>query len=107
MAITTTHTLLTTDWTADVEALETAIRRFRADGPAQNDCHIALFEVASDGCLHVNVTHTHRTQPVSGWAGPASVHNGFVHNRTFDDSQPGRIARRIREVVFSERASSR
>jgi hypothetical protein len=103
MGITTTHNLLTTSWTADVAALETAIGRFRPDRSAPNDCRIVFFEIVRDGYLHVNVTHRHQTKAVRGWAGPASLPEGFVHNRTFGDTPPSRIARQIRQMVFATR----
>ena len=102
MTITTTHKLLTGAWTASVEALETAVGRFRADHAPSNHCHIVLFEMARDGHLHVNVTHKYPTKSVAGWAGPASLPQGFVHNRTFSEAQPtGQIVRHVRDMVFA------
>jgi hypothetical protein len=103
MTITVRHTLLTASWTADVEALEAEIGRFEAERPLTNDSQIVFFEVARDRHLHVNVTHRYPTRRVSGWAGPASVSDGFVHNRTFGDMQPSGIIRHIRDMVFAER----
>jgi hypothetical protein len=103
MGITTTHNLLTMSWTADVAALETAIGRFRPDQSAPNDCRVVFFEIVRDADLHVNVTHQHQTKGVRGWAGPASLPEGFVHNRTFGDTPPSQIARQIREMVFAAR----
>jgi hypothetical protein len=62
-----------------------------------------LFEVARDGHLHVNVTHKHATRKAPGWAGPARLRAGFVHNRTFDDTQPSHIIREIRDMIFAPR----
>jgi hypothetical protein len=104
MAITTGHHLLTSSWTADVEAAETAIRRFASDGSSTDNCHVAFFEIVGDGYLHVNVTHRHATKAVSGWAGPGSVADGFVHNRTFNDAQSRQMTRHIRNMVFAGRA---
>ena len=102
MTIRTTRKLLTDSWTADVEALETAVGRFKTDHVPRNDCHVALFEMARDGHLHVNVTHTYPTKSVPGWAGPASLPEGFVHNRRFSEAQPtGQIVRHVREMVFA------
>src|SRR5436190_21895501 len=95
------HKLLTGAWTADVEALETAIGRFIADRPLTNDCRVVFFEIAGDGDLHVNVTHKHPTMAARGWAGRASVPGGFVHNRTFGDASSSRIVRHIRDMVFA------
>jgi hypothetical protein len=95
--------LLTDDWTADVRMLETAIRGFGARQTLTNDCRVVLFEVAHDGELHVNVTHAHETRSVPGWAGPGSVPEGFVNNRTFANATPSRIAGHIRDMVFAER----
>jgi hypothetical protein len=103
MAITTTSKLLTSAWATDVEAAETAVGRFRADHAARNDCQVVFFEMVSDGQLHVNVTHKHLTRSVRGWAGPASLPQGFVHNRRFNDAQTGQIVRQVREMVFAER----
>jgi hypothetical protein len=96
--------LLTDHWTADVEALETAIGRFVAGRAPANECRVMLFEVARDADLHVNVTHRHKTKAVDGWAGPGSVAGGFVNNRTFGDTSTGRIAGHIRHMVFAARA---
>ncbi|HEV3141077.1 MAG TPA: hypothetical protein VGY57_11200 [Vicinamibacterales bacterium] len=101
--ITTQHKLLTDEWTGDVRLLEIAIRRFDGKERQANDCRVVLFEVARDPHLHVNVTHKHETKSVIGWAGPGSVPDGFVNNRTFGAMQPSRIAGHIRAMVFAER----
>jgi len=101
--ITTRHKLLTDVWTADVEVLETAIGRFAAKRALTNDCRVVLFEVAHDGDLHVNVTHRHETKSVRGWAGPGSVPDGFVNNRTFGNTPPSRITGHIHDMVFADR----
>ncbi len=101
--VTTKHKLLTGSWTTEVEALETAIGRFHTGRPLTNDCEVVFFEVVRDGHLHVNVTHKHVTRGVSGWAGPASLPQGFVHNRTFGETPPGRMMRDIRDMVFAAR----
>jgi hypothetical protein len=102
MRITTRHKLLTGCWATHVEAVETAVGRFRTDHAPSNDCQVVLFEMARDPHLHVNVTHKYQTKSVPGWAGPASLPQGFVHNRTFSPAQPtGRIVRHVREMVFA------
>ena len=102
LTITTTHNLLTSAWTADVEALETAVGRLSADDAPDNDCHVALFEMLRDAHLHVNVTHRYPTKSMPGWAGPASLPQGFVHNRTFSEAQPTRrIVRYVRDMIFA------
>jgi len=103
MRIRTTHNVHTTSWKAHVDAVETAIGQFELDRGVTNDCAIALFEIDRDDFLHVNVTHTHPTKTVRGWAGPAHLHNGFVHNRTFDRGERHQIAGQIRRMVFAER----
>ena len=103
MSITTTRNLLTGSWTADVDAVERAIGRLTSPRRLANDCRVALFEVVGDGNLHVNVTHRHQTQAPSGWAGPAVMPQGFVHNRTFGEMPPSQIVRHIRAMVFSTR----
>ena len=103
MSITTTRNLRTRLWTADVDALEIAIGQLKPRGPRTDDCRVALFEVAGDGNLHVNVTHRHQTQAPRGWAGPGVLPQGFVHNRTFGDVPQNQIVRHIREMVFSAR----
>jgi hypothetical protein len=103
MNITTTRNLLTPTWTAEVDALEIAIGQMTSRRPLADDCRVALFEVVGDGNLHVNVTHRHQTQAPRGWAGPAVLPQGFVHNRTFGDVPPKQIVRHIREMVFSAR----
>jgi hypothetical protein len=103
MPIKTTHNLLTDSWTGDVHLIEEAIGRRGANRDVTNDCHVALFEVVRDDHLHVNVTHKYATRTVPGWAGPAVLPSGFVHNRTFGDVQPNEIIRQIREMVFATR----
>lgn len=102
--VTTKHSLLTSSYTADVDTLETAIGRFASDRPLANDCQVAFFEVPGDNQLHVNVTHRHPTIAVRGWAGPARLTDGFVHNRRFDEASPNQMIRHIREMVFAARA---
>ena len=103
MTITTDHRLLTTSWTADVRALETAIGRFAKDPALTGDCSVMLFEVAHDGDLHVNVTHKHQTAAVKGWAGPGNVPAGFVHNRRFGEMPQSGIVGHIRDMVLAAR----
>jgi hypothetical protein len=102
MAITTRQNLLTDSWTADVAILKAAVRNFEPEG-AQNDCQVAFFEIVQDRNLHVNVTHKDQTKTVRGWAGPGSVPEGFVHNRTFGDTQPSQIIRQLRKMVCASR----
>src|SRR5882672_11531493 len=83
--VTTDHKLLTSAWTADVATLETAIGQATVRRPLTNDCHVVFFEIPGDDDLHVNVTHQHPTMNVRGWAGPARLPDGFVHNRRFGD----------------------
>jgi len=100
--VTTRHTLRTNSWTANVATLETAIARLTADRPLANDCQVVFFEIAGDNQLHVNVTHQHPALAVDGWAGPARVPDGFVHNRRFGgDTTPNRMMRYIRDVIFA------
>jgi hypothetical protein len=100
-AISARHRLLGSSWTADVEALESAIGRFQTDGNLTNKCDVSFFEIAGDGHLHVNVTHRYATKGVRGWAGPGSLPNGFVYNRRFGDTPPQEIIRHIRDMVFA------
>jgi hypothetical protein len=102
MAIATTHELLTGSWTTDVETLETAVGHFKQDA-MKNDCQVVFFEVVRDRHLHVNVTHRYPTRTVCGWAGPANLAHGFVHNRIFADAQPSQIIRHVRDMVFAAR----
>jgi hypothetical protein len=95
------HKLLTGFWTADVDAMETAIGRFAPS--LKNHCQVVLFEMAGDRELHVNVTHEHRTIAVRGWSGPGRVATGFVHNRRFGHTPPRQIIRHIRDMVFAAR----
>jgi hypothetical protein len=102
MTITTTHKLLTDSWTADVETVETAVGRFRADHARSNDCQVVLFEMERDRHLHVNVTHKHQTKSAPGWAGPGRLPRGFVHNRTFSEAQSSdHILRHVRDMIFA------
>jgi hypothetical protein len=101
MAITITRKLLTASWVSGVDTVETAIRRFRPDKVPANDCQIVFFEIAGDERLHVNVTHQKPTRSANGWAGPARVAAGFVHNRTFGDVPPKQMIRHIRQMAFA------
>ena len=103
MAITTTHKLLTRGWTSAVATLETAVGHFTAKGAMKNDCQVSFFEIGHDSHLHVNITHRYPTETAQGWAGPASLPAGFVHNRTFGDTQPSRIIRHVRDMVLASR----
>ena len=103
MPIKTTHNLLTDSWTDDVHVVEEAIGRLGTGHAVTNDCQVALFEIVRDGDLHVNVTHKYATRTMPGWAGPAVSPSGFVHNRTFADTQPSDIIRHIRQMIFAVR----
>jgi hypothetical protein len=72
--------------TADVEKLESAIRRFKADPDAANNCEVVF-----------------ATKSITGWAGPGHVADGFVHNRTFGDTRHNDMVRQIRAMVFAAR----
>ena len=97
------HQLYSDAWTADVEDLELAIGRFKANSKVANNCEVVLFEIVGDAHLHCNVTHRHATKTVTGWAGPGHVPDGFVHNRRFGDTPHNDIVRHIREMVFAAR----
>lgn len=101
--ITTEHKLLTSSWTVEVAALETAIRDFTKTRALPDDCKVVLFEVGHDSDLHVNVTHRHATAAVKGWAGPGRVPDGFIHSRTFGDTPQAGMVRHIRDMVFAAR----
>jgi hypothetical protein len=103
MGITTTRSLLTGSWTADVDALEIGIRRFTSGRPVTNECRVAVFEVAGDEDLHVNVTHRHQTEAAKGWSGPGVLPQGYVHNRTFGETPSKALIRNIRDMVFAAR----
>jgi hypothetical protein len=103
MAISARHQLLSDSWTADVENLEWAIGRFKADPTVANNCDVVFFEIVGDGHLHCNVTHRHATKTVTGWAGPGHVPGGFIHNRRFGDTPHNDIVRHIRDMVFAAR----
>ena len=99
--ITTRHSLRTNSWTADVATMETAVVRLTADRPLADNCQVVFFEIAGDNQLHVNVTHQHQAMSVDGWAGPARVTDGFVHNRRFGDITTNRMVRYIRDMIFA------
>jgi len=103
MGITTTQNLLTGSWKADVATLQAAVGHFELDHALMNDCRVAFFEIARDGHLHVNITHRNPTRTARGWAGPAILPQGFVHNRTFGDTRPSDILRHVRAMVFASR----
>jgi len=106
MSVTTKHKLLTRSWTAEVKMLETAIGQFTRKRPLANGCEVTFFEIAGDDELHVNVIHRHPTVAVHGWAGPASLPHGSVHNRRFGGTPPNRILRDIRKMVFADSVSA-
>jgi len=95
------HTLLSDSWTAHVEALEAAIRGFKPAKQWTINCEVVFFEIPGDDHLHVNVTHRYATKVVSGWAGPGSIPDGFVHSRTFSDTPQSEMMRHIRDMVFA------
>ena len=99
--LTTNDALLTDAWTADVKALQAALRRITKAARPSSDCRIAFFEVVGDGHLHVNVTHQSATKDVNGWAGPGSTPEGIVHNRIFSRVPRYQILRQIRDMVFA------
>jgi hypothetical protein len=101
MAISARHQLLSDAWTADVENLEWAIGRFKADPNVANNCEVVFFEIVGDRQLHCNVTHRHATKTVTGWAGPGHVAGGFVHNRRFGATPQNEMIRHIRDMVFA------
>ena len=103
MAISARHQLLSDSWTADVENLEGAIGRFKADPNVANTCQVVFFEMVGDEHLHCNVTHRHATKTVRGWAGPGRMPDGFVHNRRFGDTSQKDMLRHIREMVCAAR----
>jgi hypothetical protein len=102
-AVSARHIHLSDSWTTQVEALEAVISGFRPDGPLTNTCEVVFFEIPGDEHLHVNVTHTYATRVVSGWAGPGSIPDGFVHSRTFSATPQSQIMQHIREMVFAAR----
>jgi len=99
--ITTRHSLRTNSWTADVAVMETAVGRLTLDRPLADDCQVVFFEIPGDHQLHVNVIHQRPAMAVDGWAGPARVTDGFVHNRRFGDITTNRMMRYIRDMVFA------
>ena len=101
--VTITRNLLTALWTADVQALESAVARFTLDRPLPIDCEVTFFEIAGDPQLHVNVTHRYQTIAVRGWAGPGRLPDGFVHNRRFGTARRSQVTRHIRDMVFADR----
>ena len=106
-AVSARHIHIGASWTTRVEALEAVIRRFRPDGPMTNTCEVVFFEIPGDEHLHVNVTHKYATRVVSGWAGPGTIPDGFVHSRTFHNTPQSEIVQHIRDMVFAARISSR
>lgn len=99
--ITTRHALRTNSWTADVATMEIAVGRLTLDRPLADDCQVVFFEIPGDHQLHVNVIHRRPAMAVRGWAGPAKVPEGFVHNQRFVDTTPQRMIRHIRDMVFA------
>jgi hypothetical protein len=96
----TSRNLLSDAWEADVRAVESAIARFPR---GSNPCRVAFFEIPGDRHLHVNVIHRYGTTSPRGWAGPASLRDGFVHNRRFAVATASQLTRFIREMVFADR----
>lgn len=100
-ATTANNTLRSGLWSCDVTVLESALSRLIAKRPISNECRVSFFEVAGDTDLHVNVIHRHKTVGVKGWSGPASMPDGFVHNRRFQDRDA--ILPHISAMVFAPR----
>jgi hypothetical protein len=99
--IRTRHSLCTNSWTADVAVMETAVGRLTLEQPLADDCQVVFFEIPGDQQLHVNVIHRRPAMAVRGWAGPARVPEGFVHNQRFGDTTPRRMIRHIRDMIFA------
>jgi hypothetical protein len=100
--VTTSCRLLSPARLADVLTVESAVTRFALHRPPPS-CQVTFFEVAGDDSLHVNVTHRYETAGAKGWAGPAEMPQGYVHNRRFADMPPARVIRHIRDIVFAGR----
>jgi hypothetical protein len=94
--------LLTQTWTAAVQTLENGIAVFAT--PPVPEYHVALFEMAGDPQLHVNVTHREETARVAGWLGPGVSADGFIYSRRFEPTPAASILRSIRQMVFAGRA---
>ena len=101
--LSSTRKLLTNAWTKRVDTAEIEIKRFKLKRPLTNDCKVVFFEIADDTSLHVNVTHRYPTKGIIGWAGPATMPEGFVHNRKFVHPAPAQMIRYIRDMVFADR----
>ena len=100
-AITANHALLTGAWTADVKALEEALRRLGMDPAGGEDCRVTFFEVAGDRHLHVNITRRSATAAVNGWAGPATTADGVVYNQMFDRMPRYQLLRQLKHMIFA------
>jgi hypothetical protein len=103
LMVMTSRNLLSDAWEADVRAVESAIARFPRAGSGRNPCRVAFFEIPGDRHLHVNVIHRYATASPRGWAGPAALPDGFVHNRRFAVATASQLTRFIREMVFADR----
>ena len=98
----TSRNLLSDAWNADVRAVESAIARFTRERSLTNPCRVVFFEIPGDRHLHVNVTHRDETASPRGWAGPAALPDGFVHNRRFGVATASQLTRLIRDMVFAD-----
>ena len=103
MGLRITRKLMTESLTADALAVEAAVGRFSEHRLVTNDCQVTLFEIAPDEHLHVNVTHRYPTRTAKGWAGPARLPGGFVHNRRFHQTPTIEIIGSVREMVYASR----
>jgi len=103
-SVSSTRQLRTNASVADVSAIEAAIQDFELHRPLTDESNVACFEIHRDADLHVNVVHRYPTHSTTGWAGPATLSAGFLHNRTFGDVPPTVIARCIRDMVFARRS---
>lgn len=99
MGIRTRRKLLTELWEHDVNTIEAGLQRANRKNGVSGDCEVVFFEIENDSNLHVNVTHTHATPAVEGWAGPAILADGVLHNRRFADGRAADILRDIRAMV--------
>ncbi len=98
----TSRNLLSEAWNADVRAVELAIAQFTSKRSLTNPCRVAFFELPGDRHLHVNVIHRLKTASPRGWAGPAALPEGFVHNRRFGVATASQLTKFIRDMVFAD-----
>ena len=100
MAIKIDRVLLTSTWTVQVDALQSALETANIPDEACQGCITTLYEMAEDGLLHVTITKPWVTMLVTGWIGPILRTDGRIdYTRTFIVESTSEMMRHIRDML--------